>query len=94
MVPLPKLGHEKQQLIFSPFCNIIKVIYWISFDEGLWWLNVASGGGIGVLGKLSSHGSDLWKGIWLGRGEFWRWINFNVGGGPRVRFWTDWWCGE
>lgn len=55
---------------------------------------MASGGGIGVLGKLSSHGSDLWKGIWLGRGEFWRWINFNVGGGPRVRFWTDWWCGE
>lgn len=38
-------------------------------------------------GKLSSHGSGLWKGIWLGRGEFWRWISFNVGCGPRVRFW-------
>ena len=42
----------------------------------------------------SIHGKGLWKGIWVVREEFWKWVRFRVGKGDRVRFWTDKWCGD
>lgn len=33
-----------------------------------------------------SHGRSLWKGIWLGREEFWMNMSILVGVGTRVRF--------
>ncbi|KAF5955063.1 hypothetical protein HYC85_007919 [Camellia sinensis] len=41
-----------------------------------------------------AYGCGLWKGIWLERVEFWKWVGFKMGDGIRVRFWKDRWCGE
>ena len=35
---------------------------------------------------IGSHGQGLWKGIWLGRDEFWKRTQFKVRNGARVRF--------
>ncbi|KAL7236110.1 hypothetical protein ACSBR1_019393 [Camellia fascicularis] len=39
-----------------------------------------------------SHGCGLWKGVSLGRGEFWEQVYFRVGSGVRVWFWKVQWC--
>ena len=41
-----------------------------------------------------SHGVGLWKAIRNGWMEFSKRVAFKVGGGRRVRFWKDRWCGE
>lgn len=42
-------------------------------------------GGSGGLGDvIGSHSRGLWKGIWLGRGEFWDRMGYRVGLGENA----------
>ena len=51
------------------------------------------GGWISKLGR-GVYGCDLWRSIWKGWEAFSKNIQFKVGLGNTVKFWTDRWCGE
>jgi hypothetical protein len=53
-------------------------------DWGGWRSGVISG----------SHGVGLWKFICMGWQNFRRFCKFDIGEGPKIRFWDDGWCGE
>ena len=40
------------------------------------------------------YGVSLWKFIRWGWSTFSRFLQFDVGNGPRVKFWHDVWCGD
>ncbi|KAF5465994.1 hypothetical protein F2P56_015953, partial [Juglans regia] len=42
----------------------------------------------------ASYGVSLWKFIRKGWGRFWKQVNFSVGDGSKIRFWSDVWCGD
>ena len=41
-----------------------------------------------------SHGVGLWKYICMGWSNFERHFIFDLGGGSKISFWEDVWCGE
>ncbi|XP_050277959.1 uncharacterized protein LOC126719454 [Quercus robur] len=51
------------------------------------------GGWSSKLGK-GVHRCGLWRSIRKGWEVFSKCIRFEVGVGDRVKFWTDWWCGD
>ena len=54
------------------------------------------GGGVGgsSLFVEDPYGVSLWKFIRWGWSTFSRFLQFDVGNGPRVKFWHDVWCGD
>ena len=60
------------------------------------WGRIFWGGGGGGTSKLGKgvRGCGLWRSIWMGWDVFSKNIQFKVGVGNRVKFWTDRWCGD
>ena len=44
--------------------------------------------------NIGVHWCGLWRSIRMGWEVFSKNIQFEVGVGDRVKFWTNWWCGD
>jgi hypothetical protein len=51
------------------------------------------GGGWSTQQAHGSYGMSLWKYISKGWDQFYKFLEFEVGDGSRIRFWSDVWCG-